>query len=206
MVSTDERALVKALLAGNEEAFSAVVERHHPGLLRLATAVVRNRAVAEEVVQETWLAVLESLPQFEGRSSLKTWIFRILMNRARRRAERELRYVPLGAATDLEDTEAALDPARFDRNGQWIDSPRKWDEHTPERLLLSAEALAVIDQALSELPAAQRQVLTLRDVEGCSSDEVCNVLEISESNQRVLLHRARSRLRRALEKYLDPKL
>jgi len=170
---------------------------------------VSSHAVAEEVVQETWIGVLEGISRFEGRSSLKTWIFRILTNQAKTRGVRESRSVPfspLGHST--EDPEApAVDPSRFHSSGYWVDHwnslPRHWDDETPERLLLSKEGLAQIEKAMSALPPTQRQVITLRDVEGLNPAEVCNILTISETNQRVLLHRARSRVRRALERYLE---
>jgi RNA polymerase sigma-70 factor (ECF subfamily) len=162
--------------------------------------------VAEEVVQETWLAVLQGLGAFEGRSSLKTWIFRILSNRAKTRGKREGRMVPfptLGGPSGEEGDEPAVDPARFSPDGHWRDPPRTWGSESPEDLLLRAEIRASVERALADLPPAQRAVVTLRDVEGFESDETCAALDISEANQRVLLHRGRARVRRALEGVLD---
>jgi RNA polymerase sigma-70 factor (ECF subfamily) len=155
------------------------------------------------VVQDTWVAVLNSLPSFEGRSALKSWIFSILANRAKTRAVREKRTIAFAELTapGAED-ESAVDPDRFTSAGAWSAPPGRWDEDTPEKLLLRQEALAVVEKAMVELPASQRAVLTLRDVEGMDAAEVCNVLEISETNQRVLLHRGRSKVRAALERYM----
>lgn len=170
---------------------------------------VSSPAVAEEVVQETWIGVLEGIGRFEGRSSLKTWIFRILTNQAKTRGVRERRstpFSPLGHSTE-EPEVPAVDPARFHTSGYWVDHwnalPRYWDDETPERLFLSKEGLVQIEKAISALPPTQRQVITLRDVEGLTAVEVCNILSIGETNQRVLLHRARSHVRRALEKYFE---
>ncbi|HCO02980.1 MAG TPA: RNA polymerase subunit sigma-24, partial [Actinobacteria bacterium] len=171
-------------------------------MVRLALNYVPSRAVAEEVVQETWLGVLEGIDRFEGRSSLKTWIFRILMNRAMTRGQRERRSVPFSALFDPlnEPSEPSVDPSRFlgsgDPNaGGWGVPPRRWDE-IPEDRLLSRETFALIRAAIDTLPPHQREVITLRDVEGWTSVEVCNVLQVSETNQRVLLHRARTKVRR----------
>lgn len=207
--SVDEFSFIEALRRGEEAAFASLVDRYHSPLLRLAMGFVRTWEVAEEVVQETWLGVLEGLDQFEGRSLLKTWIFRILINQAKSRGTREQRMVPVSSLGRVEEEgeEPAVDPARFQAAGPWVDHwgspPHEWDEETPERLLLSKEGRAQIDQAIKALPANQRQVIVLRDVEGLSSKEVCTLLEMSEINQRVLLHRARSKVRRALERYLE---
>lgn len=202
--------MVKALRAGDEDAFVALVERLHGTLLRLALVFVPNRAVAEEVVQETWLRVLQGIGRFEERSSLKTWISRILVNTAKTRARREGRSVPFSALGEADDGtgEPFPDEDRFlpadDPNypGHWTSIPKSWDD-VPERRLLSGETRARIEAALEGLPARQREVLTLRDIEGWHAEEVCNFLELSESNQRVLLHRARARVRRALEQYFE---
>src|SRR3989449_218874 len=208
-LTPEDAKQLRALRDGDEAAFASLVDRYHGPLLRLAMAYVPSHAVAEEVVQETWLGVLEGLSRFEGRSSLKTWIYRILINRAKTRGIRERRSVPFSPlGTSAEDTdEPAVDPARFRSTGYWVDHwaepPGVWDDDTPEKLLLSKEGLAQIEKAIAALPPAQRQVITLRDVEGLSSAEVCNILAISETNQRVQLHRARSRVRRALARYLE---
>jgi RNA polymerase sigma-70 factor, ECF subfamily len=208
-LTADDARQLRSLRDGDEAAFSALVDRYHGPLLRLAMAFVPSHAVAEEVVQETWLGVLEGLSRFEGRSSLKTWLYRILINRAKTRGARESRSVPfspLGASSE-DAEEPAVDPARFRSTGYWIDHwaepPGLWDDDTPEKLLLSKEGLAQIEKAIAALPPTQRQVITMRDVEGLSSGEVCNILALSETNQRVQLHRARSRVRRALARYLE---
>jgi len=201
---TEDAALVKQLLDGDQAAFNALVEQYHGRLLRLAAVFVADRASAEEVVQDTWLAVLTGLRSFEGRSGLKTWIFSILTNRAKTRGVRDKRSVPFSALS-LQDpgNEPAVSPARFTSDGRWLSPPERWDQDTPERLLLRHETRALLDRTIAELPASQRAVITLRDVEGLSSAEVCNVLEISETNQRVLLHRARAKVRAALEQHVQ---
>jgi RNA polymerase sigma-70 factor, ECF subfamily len=205
----DDVAVIAALRRGDESVFVALVDRYHHHLVRLAMVYVDDRDVAEEVVQDTWLGVLNGIDRFEGRSSLKTWMFRILMNRARTRATRERRTVPLSSLTETVDSDdaPAVDPERFfgpdnRLSGHWASPPASWDA-LPESRLLSAETLAVIEQAIAALPPQQREVIILRDIEGWGAHEVCNVLEISETNQRVLLHRARSRVRRALEQHVD---
>ena len=206
----NEQDLIQALRKGNEQAFEYVIDRYYGSLLRLAMAYVPTRAVAEEVVQETWQGVVESLPRFEGRSSLKTWIFRILTNRAKTRGIRENRYESLdsGDGNDDRDDEAWRAPERFRSSGalegHWMSLPSMWDEETPERLLLSKESRALIEKAIQSLPPVQRQVITLRDVDGLDSKDVCNILDVTETNQRVLLHRARSRVRMMIERELNP--
>lgn len=176
-----------------------------PCCLRPATRR-SSRAVAEEVVQETWVGVLDGLASFEGRSTLETWIFRILTNRAKTRGVREQRTVPFSAlSTPEEDHESAVDAARFHPNGMWGIPPRRWEDDTPENLFMIREALQQLEAAIAELPPNQRAVVTLRDIDDLDSDAVCNVLGISETNQRVLLHRARSKLRAALEEYVERK-
>jgi len=207
---TDQQILT-ALRMGDEAAFTGLVERHSASMLRIALIYVNDQATAEEVVQETWVAALRGLNGFEGRSSLKTWLFTILTNRARTRAVRENRYVPLEIEGELE-AEPIVTPERFNPPGgqfayHWADGsqPQHWDL-IPEDRLLAQETRAVVLDAIESLPPNQRQVIRLRDVEGFSAAEVCNMLEISETNQRVLLHRARGRVRQALELYLmdDP--
>ena len=199
--------LTTALRDGDERAFATLVDLHTPAMLRVAMAYVPSRAVAEEVVQETWIAVMRGIDDFEGRSSLKTWIFRILANVAMRGGSRERRSVPFAALAAAEDTgEPSVDPARFlpaDHErfpGHWAIMPARWP--TPEDGLLTGETREVIARAIAELPDAQRTVIGLRDIEGWSSEEVCEALEISAGNQRILLHRARSRVRDAIEAYV----
>jgi RNA polymerase sigma-70 factor (ECF subfamily) len=211
MSVTDERvetddAMVAALRRGDEAAFAQLVDRYHAALLRLALTFVHDRAVAEEVVQETWVAVLQGIDRFESRSSLKTWVYRILSNKAKTRAERERRTVPFSSLA-AEGENASVEPDRFlgpnDRwAGHWAAPPRRWDQ-IPEDRLLAKETLTFLQAAIDTLPPAQRQVLTLRDVEGWSAEEVCAALDVSEANQRVLLHRARSKVRGALEAELS---
>ena len=204
-----DRRLVAALRSGDEAAFMALVDELGPAMLRLAMQFTPSRAVAEEVVQETWLAVLDGIDRFEGRSSLKTWIFRILVNRAKTRGVRERRTVPFAAlaSAEAEGDFSAVEPGRFrpadsDRPPHHWASPLPRWETLPESAVESKETLAVARAAIDALPEMQRTVILLRDVEGWDGPQVSNALEISETNQRVLLHRARSRVRAALEKHL----
>ena len=193
--------LVPRLRAGDGSAFRDVVACYHPVMVRVAETYVPGRAVAEEVVQDTWIAVMRGLDGFEGRSSLKTWMFRILANQARTRGERERRTVPLSSLADELDDEASVPPERFTGpagRGMWSQPPERWSDQ-PESRLLSNATLAVVASTVKVLPENQRRVLVLRDIEEWTSEEVCDLLELSEVNQRVLLHRARSRLRAALE-------
>jgi RNA polymerase sigma-70 factor (ECF subfamily) len=190
-VDVDQRFLER-LRAGDEAAFVALVAAHHDAMLRLASNFVSSRAVAEEVVQDTWLGVVRGVDRFEGRSSLRTWLLTILVNRARTTGVRESRSVAIG------DAAPAVDRARFDATGAWASPPEHWVEDAEERL--GAAALAShISAALEQMPPRQRAVVMLRDVDGLESDEVCAVLSLSQGNQRVLLHRGRSQLRQALE-------
>jgi RNA polymerase sigma-70 factor (ECF subfamily) len=198
--------LVAALRAGDEDAFRELVRAWNAPLLRVAQIFVPSRAVAEEVVQEAWLRVLGALDRFEGRSSLKTWVFRILVNTAKTRAQREGRTIPFSALQDpARVPEAAVEPERFlpddhaQHPGGWATPPRD----LPEERLLAGETRRLVASAIDALPANQRAVISLRDVEGWSADEVRNALDLSEVNQRVLLHRARARVRRELERYLS---
>jgi RNA polymerase sigma-70 factor, ECF subfamily len=200
--SSADLKILSRLRAGDESALGELVRRYHGVLLRLALAFHPNRAFAEEVVQDTWTAVVDGLASFEGRSSLKTWICRILTNRAKTRLIREARSVPFSALRDFDSDEPAVDPARFRSDGRWADAPRGFTDESPEKLLIHKEAMFCLERALHQLPLNQRAVVTLRDVEGLGSEEVCNVLEIRETNQRVLLHRGRAKLRRALEEHL----
>ena len=184
--------LLRRLRAGDEQAFVAVVERYNGSMLRLAASFVPSRAVAEEVVQDTWLAVLRGLPAFEGRASLRTWMFTILVNRARTTGTREQRTIPVA------DAGPVVDASRFGPDGAWSAPPERWIEEAEDRI--EAEKLGgLLKVAIDGLPGRQREVVLLRDVEGMSSAEVCDVLSISEANQRVLLHRGRGKLREVLE-------
>jgi RNA polymerase sigma-70 factor, ECF subfamily len=191
----DDHALLERLRAGDEDAFKALVERHDGALRRVARTFVRTPSAADDVVQETWLGVIHGLSAFEGRSSLRTWIFRILVNRARTRAVRDARSVPF-SALEHDDT-PSVEPAAFGADGRWTSAPPRL-ECDPESSLLSAELREHLLRAVDELPPAQRAVITLRDLVGASSEEVCELLELSDGNQRVLLHRARTRVRTAL--------
>lgn len=198
--------LIAALRKGDEDAFAYLVERYHGQLVRMATLFCRDASAAEEVAQETWIAVLQGVGRFEGRSSLKTWIFSILSNKAKTRGQRESRSI---AFSELESgvgesDEPVVDPERFKPDGWWRDDshPTDW-ESSPELIALTGEIQSCINAALTHLPSQQAQVMTMRDILGLDSADVCNVLGISETNQRVLLHRARSKVRIALERYFD---
>jgi RNA polymerase sigma-70 factor, ECF subfamily len=204
-----DRALIDGLRRRDEAAFVTLVGCYQGPLLRLALSHVASRAVAEEVVQETWIGVLHGIDRFEGRCSLKTWIFTILANQAKRRGAREHRTIPFSAfGGGIEEAaEPAVDPDRFRPAGErwaggWKVFPRPWDA-APEDGMEAAETRERIEAAIAMLPPAQRDVIILRDIEGCAADEVCAILSLSEGNQRVLLHRARSKVRRALETYYD---
>lgn len=191
-------ALVAGLREGDEDTFARLLDAWSASMVRLARSYVSTVDSAEEVVQDTWLAVIQGIDGFEGRSSLRTWVYRILVNTAKNRGVRESRTVL------LEDQGPTVDPARFqdasgEYPGHWREFPAPWP--TPEGALLAGEIWAVVDEVLDTLPTRQRTVLTLRDVDGHSSEEVCAMLEISAANQRVLLHRARASVRTRLETY-----
>ena len=205
MQTLEESTLIDALRRGDEASFARLVDLYHASMLRVAMGFVSSRAVAEEVVQEAWLGVLKGLDRFEGRSSLKTWIFRILTNIAKTRGQKEGRSLPFSALESGE--EPAVDPGRFHSEphaaaGGWAAPPGDWSV-VPEDVLLSKETRVIIDDAIESAPPAQRTVIRLRDIDGWTSEEVCNALQIAETNQRVLLHRARARVRRALERYFE---
>jgi len=200
----EDEQVIARLRAGDEQVFEALVARHYATMMAVARTYVRSRAVAEEVVQETWLGVLQGLDRFEGRSSLKTWMIAILVNKAKTRGLREGRSVPFSA---LEGDERAVSPERFRGPGEtypghWRASPSSWSAG-PDVVTQDRETLRVALRAISELPPVQQSVIRMRDLEGSSSEDVCSVLDISAANQRVLLHRARSRVRAALEGHLD---
>jgi RNA polymerase sigma-70 factor (ECF subfamily) len=198
----DDVTLLTALRSGDEQVFCQLVDHWGGVMLRLALAHVANRAVAEEVVQEAWLTVLRSLDRFERRSALRTWVLGIVVNVARSRARAERRSVPL----EIETAGPCVDPARFLSAEHprwphhWATEPVAW--RTPEEDLLAGETRRILLEAIEALPPTQRDVLVLRDVEGVAAAEVCNILGITDTNQRVLLHRARSRVRAALERHL----
>jgi RNA polymerase sigma-70 factor, ECF subfamily len=202
---TSEHQLLESLKAGDERAFASLIDEYSSSLLGVAMRYVSSRAVAEEVVQETWLGVINGIDRFEGRSSLKTWIFRILTNTANTRGQRERRMVPFSALGPADHDEPSVDADRFfppdhaRYPDHWALGPTAWE--TPEEGLLSAETRELILRAIDELPEAQRTVVTLRDVQGWSPEEVCDALQLSDVNQRVLLHRARTKVRAALESY-----
>jgi RNA polymerase sigma-70 factor, ECF subfamily len=208
-VLTAEEELLAQLREGSESAFLALVDAYGPLMLRLALGHVRSQAVAEEVVQEAWLGVIKGVHTFEGRSALKTWIMRIVVNIAKSRGIREARCVPFSSLDDGGDAGPAVDPARFlpgdDPHwpGHWVVQPSSWAA-VPEERLLAAETLDVVRQAIAGLPPRQQAVIVMRDVEGWDGHEVCAALDISEGNQRLLLHRARSRVRAELESHLEP--
>jgi RNA polymerase sigma-70 factor (ECF subfamily) len=205
--AVEEAELVARLRAGDERAFEALVDAHHGALIALARTYVRTHAVAEEVAQETWVAVLAGIDRFRGRSSLKTWILRILVNTAIKRGGREARAMPFSTLEPSDTRAPAVEPERFRPAGtafagHWQANPADWSA-LPEDALLGRETLEVAKRAIEELPDAQRRVITMRDIAGLSADEVCDALSLSAGNQRVLLHRARSRVRAALEVHLD---
>jgi RNA polymerase sigma-70 factor, ECF subfamily len=200
LLSAEDRALVERLRSGDERAFLGVVQKNHRAMVRVAMGYVSCEAVAEEVVQEAWIGILQGLDKFEGRCPLRAWMFRILANCAKMRGGREARTVPF-SALESEDSEGSKRPVESFRPpddprwpGHWAHAPERWAD---ERLA-DAEALARIRQEIDKLPPNQRQVITLRDIEDWESVEVCEALGISEANQRVLLHRARTRVRQAL--------
>jgi RNA polymerase sigma-70 factor, ECF subfamily len=199
----EERELVEALRAGDERAFNDLIERYHRSMVRVARFYVRDDEVAEEVAQEAWEGVLRAIDRFEGRSSLRTWIFRILTNTAKTRAQREGRSVPMSALGEpTEDEGPAVGPERFMDGGGWASSPERWWE-APEARTLDREAREKILETIDSLPESQRAVITLRDVHGLDGQEVAEMLGVTDGNQRVLLHRARAKVREALEEYLS---
>jgi RNA polymerase sigma-70 factor (ECF subfamily) len=204
--AAEESELIARLRAGDERAFETLVERHYPTMLAVARHYVKTRAVAEEVVQDAWLGVLNGIDRFEGRSSLRTWILRILVNIAKTRGAREARSVPF-ASLAPEGDQAAVEPELFRGAvvpfpGHWRAYPGNWQQ-LPDEALADRETLDVVLATIHQLPPPQRIVITMRDIQGCDSEEVCAALDVSEGNQRVLLHRARSKVRSALERHLD---
>ncbi len=200
----DEDQLIAWLRRGDEGAFDELVNQHHGALIRMAMGYVADRDVAEEVVQDTWLAVIESMSRFEGRSSLRTWVCGILIHKAKDRGVREKRHTSFSAFEPYEDEhDEAIDPSRFQQSGEWAGHwafpPKSWDDQTPEKLLASEQAVNAMQRAIEMLPATLKEVLILRDVEGVEVKEVCEILNITENNLYVRLHRARERVRAAVE-------
>jgi RNA polymerase sigma-70 factor (ECF subfamily) len=197
----DDAELVAALRSRDERAFAGLVDRYHTSMVRVARAYVSSKEAAEDVVQEAWLGIIRGVGRFEGRSSLKTWMFRIVINKAMTRGSRDARSIPFSS---LGPDEPTVDPSRFLDSGRWAGfwSSLPSASEVPERVLLSQEARVMVDTVLATLPPNQRLVITLRDVQGFSADETCELLGVSEANQRVLLHRARGKVRGALEDYL----
>jgi RNA polymerase sigma-70 factor, ECF subfamily len=205
--SADDLTLIERLRAGDEAAFGELVRGHQAQMLRIARMYVSTQAVAEEVVQEAWVGILQGLDRFEGRSSLRTWMYRILTNIAKTRGQREGRSAPFSSLAGDDLDAPSMEESWFrgpadQRPGTWASLPDDW-RGIPEERLLGHEMRAVVRAAIDGLPPMQAQVIRLRDVQGWSSAEACNALDISETNQRVLLHRARARVRRALEGYLE---
>lgn len=198
----EERTVLASLRAGDRAAFAQLVQRHGGAMLRVALTICRERATAEEIVQDTWLALLGGLDGFEARASLRTWLFTVLVNKARTRAAREGRSLPFSALLEADGAEGRAGTAPFDEAGRWRTPPEAWSEEDPERLAVGTQTRGIIEAEISRLPEAQRVVLTLRDVEELEAEEVCALLGITASNQRVLLHRARARVREALAGYL----
>jgi len=196
----DEPEFLARLRRGDEQAYRALIRRFHGSLIGVAASIIGSRAQAEEVVQDAWLAVFAGVGAFEGRSSIVTWLFSIVLNRARTRATREGRLV--GLPSLLEGTDPAgraVDVSAFKSDGHWVEAPRLWDELDPERIVGGRQLWVHVMEVIERLPAGQRAVITMRDMEGCEAEEVCSLLEISAENQRVLLHRARGRVRQTID-------
>ncbi len=203
-----EGVLLARLRQGDEGAFDELVTRHHSTLIRMALAYVADREVAEEVVQDTWMAVIDGLSRFEGRSSLRTWVVGIMIHKAKDRGVREKRHVNFSSFEFVDDdNDQAVDPSRFHQSGEWAGHwafpPQPWDDQTPEKLLASQQAVNAMNRAIEALPQTLKDVLILRDVEGVEAKEACDILRITETNLYVRLHRARERVRQAVESYLE---
>jgi len=203
-----EDSFLARLKCADEGAFDELVTQHHSALIRMAMGYVADREVAEEVVQDTWMAVIKGLDRFEGRSSLRTWIFGIMIHKAKDRGVREKRHTTFSDFETFDDNhEEAVDPSRFHQSGEWAGHwafpPQPWDERTPEKLLASQQAINAMNRAIEALPRSLKDVLILRDVEGVEAKEACEILKITETNLYVRLHRARERVRQAVETYLE---
>jgi RNA polymerase sigma-70 factor (ECF subfamily) len=194
-----DATLLQRLKNGDEQAFEQLVDQHYPAMIRLADTFVSERSAAEEIVQETWTVVIDGLDSFEGKSSLKTWIFGILTNLARKRRKHDAREPAWSTLSDEPlDEEASRMSDRFEDDGHWSVPPRQW-KNDPESEAMQTQLLERVQEVIDKLPARQRAAVMLRDVEGLSTDEVCEVLDVSKGNQRVLLHRGRNKIREALE-------
>lgn len=194
----NEQELIKKLISKDEDAYRYAVKIHHNSMLYVASAIVGD-SIADEVVQEAWVAIIGALPQFEGRSSLKTWILRIVSNGAKTRLRKESRMIAMGDAADMETS--AMNADRFHSNGTWQTPPNRWQAETPESLLSSEQLREKMENALDQLPEIQKTVLMLREFEGLEMEEICKILDIGESNSRVLLHRARNRLWETIDQH-----
>ena len=208
LASTTEEALLGRLRAGEEGAFDELVNKHHGALIRMAMGYVADREVAEEVVQDTWMAFIENLARFEGRSSLRTWLFGILIHKAKDRGTREKRHTTFSSFASCEDdNEEAMDPSCFQQRGEWAGHwatpPQPWDDQTPETLLAAQQTIDAMNSAIASLPSTLKEVLILRDIEGMDIKEACALLNITETNLYVRLHRARERVRKVLEAHLQ---
>jgi RNA polymerase sigma-70 factor (ECF subfamily) len=196
----DDPEFLAGLRRGEEQAYRALIRRFHGSLIGVAASIIGSRAQAEEVVQDAWLAVFSGIGAFEGRSSLVTWVFSIVLNRARTRVTREGRLVGLPALMDgTPPGGRAVDVSEFKPDGHWIDAPRLWDEIDPERIVAGRQLWDHVMEAIDRLPAGQRAVIILRDIEGCEAEEACTLLGVTAENQRVLLHRARGRIRQTID-------
>jgi RNA polymerase sigma-70 factor, ECF subfamily len=204
-IINEEIAILTRLRQGEERAFDNLVTRHHGALIRMAMGYVADRDIAEEVVQDTWMAVIEGLGRFERRSSLRTWIFGIMIHKAKDRGVREKRHTTFSYFESAGDDDETMDPSRFHQSGEWAGHwafpPQPWDDQTPEKLLASQQAVDVMNRAIEALPRALKDVLILRDVEGVDANEVCEILKITATNLYVRLHRARERVRQAVENH-----
>jgi RNA polymerase sigma-70 factor (ECF subfamily) len=202
----DDPAFLERLRNGEQAAYRALIRRFHRSLTNVAAAIIGSQAQAEEVVQDTWVAVFSGIGRFEGRSSIATWLFSIALNRARSRATRERRSVSLPPGLDgAEPGERGVPLSAFKPDGHWVETPRLWDDITPERIVAGRQIWDQVQTVLEQLPNGQRAVLMLRDMEGQTAEDVCDLLKISAENQRVLLHRARSRVRQAIDGLTAPR-
>jgi len=198
MEQLNEQELIEKLLAGDEHAYRYVVQAYHNNMMYVAKSIV-GPAIADEVIQESWISILKALPKFEGRSSLKTWVLRIVSNSAKSRLRKESRSVAMGDASDLEMLSLPAD--RFHENGHWTAPPKQWNMASPDELLSSEELRDIIYKTMDKLPPIQQSIVSLRDMEGTPMEDICKILDVTESNSRVLLHRARAKIWLEIERY-----